>query len=58
MKYLLSLTLVSLLAACGADGDPVRPTVNTGISVNSKGNVSTSTSVSASTGNVTLSVGL
>lgn len=58
MKIWLSLLGAALLAACGADGEPERPTVNTGISVNSNGTVSTSTSMTVSQGNVSLTVGL
>ncbi|WP_371226260.1 hypothetical protein [Roseovarius sp. 2305UL8-3] len=58
MRLLMAIPIVALLAACGADGDPVRPNVSTGISVNSNGKVSTATSVSASSGNVTVAVGL
>ena len=53
-----ALPLIALLAACGADGDPVRPSASTTVGINSNGTVTTSTNVSASTGNVTLSVGL
>lgn len=54
----LTLPLVALLAACGADGEPQRPTVNTGISINSNGTVSTSTSMTVNQGNVSLTVGI
>ncbi len=55
MRGILTLSVIGLLAACGADGDPVRPSVNTTIGVGT-GGVHTSTSVS--TGNVTLAIGL
>jgi len=58
MRVILALPLIGLLAACGADGDPVRPNVSTGVSINSNGTVSTATSVSASSGNVTVAIGL
>jgi hypothetical protein len=58
MKGLFTLPLLAVLAGCGADGDPVRPSVTTGISVNSNGTVSTSTAISASSGGVTVAVGL
>jgi hypothetical protein len=58
MKYTLSLVSLFALTACGADGEPERPTVNTGISINSNGTVSTSTSVTASQGNVSVTFGL
>ena len=58
MRYLIAMALAAFLSACGADGDPVRPSVSTGISVNSDGDVSTSTAISANSGNVSISVGL
>ncbi len=58
MKYALVLISVALLSGCGADGDPIRPDVSTGVSINSNGTVSTSTSVSASSGNVSVTLGL
>ena len=58
MKYAFALTGVLALAACGADGEPERPTLNTGISINSNGTVSTSTSVTAQQGNVSVTLGL
>mgnify|MGYP005841287899 CR=1 FL=1 len=57
MRYLLVMPLIAVLAACGADGEPVRPSVSAGVSVNSNGRISTATSVSASTGNVTVGIG-
>ncbi len=57
MKYLTALPLLFLLAACGADGDPIRPSMNTTIGVGESG-VHASTSVSASKGNVSVTVGL
>jgi len=41
------------LAACGADGPPIRPSVNTTVSVGSEG-VRTSTGVSVRSGPVTV----
>ncbi|MEL0438190.1 hypothetical protein [Phycobacter sp. K97] len=34
---LLSLLAVTTLAACGVDGEPVRPALNAGVSVSSSG---------------------
>lgn len=50
--------VVSLFAlvACGADGPPVRPSVNTTVSVGSDG-ISTSTGVTVKSGPVTVGVG-
>lgn len=58
MKYAIGLIGLMALSACGADGEPERPTVSTGISVNSNGTVSTSTSMTVSQGNVSLTLGL
>jgi len=57
MKALYALPLITLLAACGADGEPVRPSVSTTVGVGDSG-VHTSTSVSATSGNVSVTVGL
>lgn len=46
-----------LLAGCGADGPPVRPTASAGV-VLSPGGVSGAASAGVSVGNVTLGVGL
>ncbi len=50
--------VVSLFAlvACGADGPPIRPSVNTTVSVGSDG-ISTSTGVTVKSGPVTVGVG-
>lgn len=58
MKYAIVLISVALLSGCGADGDPIRPDVTTGVSINSNGTISTSTSVSATTGDVSVTLGL
>ena len=50
------LTLISL-AACGADGAPMRPSANLGLSLGS-GGVNTNASVGASNGTVSVGVGL
>ncbi|SHH62667.1 hypothetical protein [Marivita hallyeonensis] len=44
------------LAACGADGDPVRPSVNSTVTVGSDG-IKTSTGVTVQSGPVTVGVG-
>ncbi|WP_435311363.1 hypothetical protein [Primorskyibacter sedentarius] len=56
MKVAAVLALITL-AGCGADGDPIRPTLNTTISAGS-GGVHTSTSVGVKSGPVAVSVGL
>ena len=45
------------LAACGANGEPVRPSVNAGVSVSNRG-VHTSTSVGFNLGGVTVGLGV
>jgi hypothetical protein len=57
MKYLAALPIIALLAACGADGEPVRPTYSTTIGVGKSG-VHTHTSVGARKGNISVRIGL
>jgi hypothetical protein len=57
MRRLAIPALLLLLAACGADAPPFRPTANFGLSVGSDG-VTTSTSVEATNGTVSLGVNL
>ncbi len=57
MKALLAVLPLLLAAACGADGDPLRPSVNAGVSV-TPGGVRTSASVGVDAGNVSVRVGL
>jgi len=57
MRVLAILPVIGLLAGCGADGEPVRPTLNTTVGVGSNG-VHTHTRVGARKGNVSVSVGL
>jgi hypothetical protein len=52
---LLVLIALTALAACGADGPPLRPSLNTSVSVGTNG-ISTSTTASVRKGPV--SVGL
>lgn len=56
MKPAVLMLFASALAACGADGAPMRPSANVGMSVGSNG-VSTSTVVGASNGTVSVGVG-
>lgn len=53
MKYFSGLILVLGLAACGADGEPVQPNANVGISVGS-GGVNTNVGVSVRKGPFTV----
>ena len=55
-RLFAALALVALMG-CGADGPPIRPPADLGVSIGS-GGVSTSARVSGSSGPVTVSVGL
>ena len=57
MKRLIWVGALALLAACGADGDPVRPSVDLGVSIGPDG-VRTTTGVSVRKGPVTVGVQL
>jgi hypothetical protein len=57
MMRLVMIGVITALAACGADGAPMTPSANVGLSVGS-GGVSTSASVGASNGTVSIAVGL
>lgn len=56
MKQIVLILVVASLAGCGADGAPMRPNANVGLSVGT-GGVSTSASVGASNGTVSVGVG-
>ena len=56
MRVVITLGLLGFLAACGAEGDPLRPTANLGMSVGS-GGVSQSVTVGAQNSNSSLSIG-
>ncbi|WP_438955532.1 hypothetical protein [Cognatiyoonia sp.] len=57
MRYLKCLGLIAVLASCGAQSDPLRPTANFGLSVGSDG-VQPSAQIGATNGPVSVSVGL
>lgn len=57
MNKLFVIGLLAVLAGCGAEGDPLRPTANLGVSVGPNG-VSQSVGVGASNSNMSLSLGL
>ena len=57
MKRIAFLILCAGLAACGADGEPVQPTVATSVTVGTNG-VSTSTGVAVRKGPLTLGLSL
>jgi len=57
MRVFFALILLSTIAACGADGEPVRPSVNAGVSITPSG-VNPSVSVGTRVGPVGVSIGL
>ncbi len=57
MRILTILMALCGLSACGADGEPIRPSMTTTVGVGSSG-THVSTHASASRGNWTLGVGL
>lgn len=58
MRRLAALSLLALsLAACGADGEPIRPTVTQSISLGSDG-ISTSTGIRVKRGPFSMGVQL
>lgn len=57
MRVLAILLSLGVLAGCGADGEPIRPSVTTTVGVGTNG-THASTHVSASRGKWTLGVGL
>ncbi|WP_245848280.1 hypothetical protein [Actibacterium ureilyticum] len=50
--------MTALLASCGADGEPTRPSVNAGVGIDSNGNLRTGASLGTRIGPVGVSVGL
>jgi len=57
MKPLVASLALFVLAACGADGDPLKPTVGAGVSIGT-GGVSTNASVGVTNGIVDLGLKL
>ena len=57
MKRIFVLIALLPLAACGVDGEPVQPSMNTTVGVGSNG-VSGSTNVTVKSGNVSIGVGV
>ena len=57
MKRVIALLCLAVLTACGADGEPVQPTMNTGIGITPDG-VKVRTGVGVKAGLVNLGVGL
>ena len=59
MKSKIGLLIGALLlAGCGADGDPVRPTMTAGVGVSAGGDVHTGGNVGLHKGPVSLYVGV
>lgn len=56
MKHLIALISLALIAACGADGEPITPTMATNIGIGT-GGVSASTGVTLQKGPVSVGVG-
>ncbi|MEM8979415.1 MAG: hypothetical protein AAGD04_08015 [Pseudomonadota bacterium] len=57
MRFLSALAIMGLLAACGADGAPVRPSANVSIGVGPNG-VTVTPRATVRKGNVSVGVGL
>jgi hypothetical protein len=57
MKKLAMILVAGALFGCGAQGDPIRPTANLGLSIGPNG-VTPNASVGARSGPVSLNVGL
>lgn len=57
MKRIALMIALGALTACGADGDPLQPNANLGLSIGPNG-VSPNASVGATTGNVTVGLNL
>jgi len=57
MRTVLAMIALATLAACGADGEPVRPSMNAGVTVTPSG-VHPSASVGTKVGPVNLILGL
>ncbi|MAM23996.1 MAG: hypothetical protein CML55_01245 [Rhodobacteraceae bacterium] len=57
LRLLLALSALPILAACGADGEPVRPTAQSLITLSSSGTY-VSTNLGVTRGPLSLSLGL
>lgn len=58
MRILATLGLLALLAACGAEGAPFRPSTSLGIGVGSDGDVDVGGRFGVTNGTFSLGVGL
>ena len=57
MRAFTFITLLAVMAACGADGEPTRPSMNAGLTVGTNG-VTPSVSVGTNIGPVWVNIGL
>ena len=57
MRVLCLLSLLSVLAACGVDGEPIRPSVSGAVTINS-GGVYPSVGVGVNQGPISVFLGL
>ncbi len=57
MRAVIAMIALAMLAACGADGEPVRPSMNAGVAV-TPGGVHPSVSLGTKVGPVNLILGL
>jgi hypothetical protein len=57
MKKVVLMIALAALAACGADGEPMKPNANLGLSIGS-GGVTPSAGVGASNGTFSVGVGM
>lgn len=57
MRTLAALLIATTLAACGADGEPVQPTMNSTITLSNHG-IGATTNVAVKRGPVTFGLGL
>ncbi|GFE48853.1 hypothetical protein So717_06060 [Roseobacter cerasinus] len=57
MKHIVLLAMLGFLAACGADGEPVAPQINGGVTINNSG-IHPSASVGVGKGPLSIWLGL
>ncbi|WP_194097305.1 hypothetical protein [Marivivens aquimaris] len=56
MKTVIAVLTLVALAGCGADGAPIRPVANLGLTVNQNGQLATSCNVGGTNGTVSVNV--
>lgn len=57
MKIVVALLTLAALSGCGADGSPIRPTGNVGVSIGPNG-ISPSVGLGATNGTISVGLGL